>query len=69
MTLTVTIFAHVKVWCLVCFYPGGSNSTAVINPAIRQVRSSQPYSSATNRPSEEDERIKENTDVKVGVWY
>lgn len=28
------------------------------------MRSAQPYSNATNRPSEEEERIKENNDVK-----
>ena len=36
--------------------------------AIQQVRSAQPYVNyATSRPSEEDEKIKENDDVKIRV--
>ena len=40
----------------------------MIHPATQQVRSSQPYISATNRPSEEEERIKENNDVRVRLF-
>jgi len=39
----------------------------VAHPAIQQVRSAQPYTNATSRPSEEDEQIKENNDVKIRV--
>jgi len=42
----------------------------VAHPAIQQgqeVRSVQSYTNATSRPSEEDEQIKENNDVKIRV--
>ena len=35
--------------------------------AIQQVRSAQPYTNPTSRPSEEHEQIKENNDVKIRV--
>lgn len=41
--------------------PGGSVSA----PAAQRPIAGQPYDNANNRPSEEEERVKENNDVKV----
>ena len=73
MTRSCKYCAHTCCSNLDIFYffhhlqPDGSNSASVVRPAMQQVRSAQPYSNSTNRPSEEDERVKENNDVKVSV--
>lgn len=43
--------------------PGSSNNSTAARPA-RQ-RPTQPYNPGTDRPTEEQERITENNDVKV----
>ena len=43
--------------------PGTSKSAQAARPIQRE---NQPYNVALNRPSEKEERVKENNDVKVG---